>query len=129
MDVPTIEASNRIAADVTGPKEPARPKMRNLPSVQRRAPQAASDECMERENRTGRPDVADEGELLNGAGQQPAMKCHEDNGPICRTEPETQLKERSEAIGRAIRGDDQPNEKSLAARRSRARLNDGLGRL
>jgi hypothetical protein len=44
VDVPTIEASYRIAADDTGPKEPARPKMRNLPSVKRSTPQAANDE-------------------------------------------------------------------------------------
>ena len=113
MDELKVEESYRIAADVSGPMETRRLNLRTPPSEARgraKIPNADRPKalCKDREG-TARPLQAD---LPNGEDQDPARYRHEDHRLICRSDSETHFKERSELTGRAIRGDDQPNEKS-----------------
>ena len=113
MDELKIEEIYRIAADLTRLVEMRRLMPRTPPSESRgmtKIPNADRPKafCKDREG-TARPLQAD---LPSGEDQDPARYRHEDHCPICRTESETHVKERSELTGWAIRGDDQPNEKS-----------------
>ena len=113
MDVLKIEEIYRIAADLTRLVETRRREPRRTLSEARgttKIPNADRPKalCKDREG-TARPLQAD---LPNGEDQDPARYRHEGKPPICRTDSETHVKERSELTGRAIRGDDQPNGQS-----------------